>query len=175
MKTAETLLIITGALVLIETILVHFFHEMIYDTGIPLFTRTIEVPLPGEAIKTDTVYSKDEGKYKFISRKKCLFTSKMHFFSFFRINSMIPLKSSAVWDHKRATVYHRVPLAHGLFYGAIFYFLSNTRFEGEESLNIVFPVLLAVFMVISFFLERSRAVTREKELAKILQEAEETD
>jgi hypothetical protein len=112
---------------------------------------------------------KAEGKFKFISKSECIFTSRFHFLSFFRFESILPTKNICTVKNGKYEVVSKLPLGMPLFifYMLVLYFLNYVT-EPAIDINALFPVIFILVIVATYFIEHHRLGVMKKELREIV-------
>ena len=151
----------------IELIGVQTFRTWFYKIGLRAYHEFYEFP-SGNWMnqKGNVVKMMHEGKYKFITSNECLFTSKLHWFEFFRWHTLFPMKGLAVINGNRLEISGRMPLGVTVFMTA--FLVLNLFMYSPEDLK--FSVLVCLFVGAIIFIDFTIANRRMKKMISDLGE-----
>ncbi len=103
--------------ILFESIAVHRFAYLPFGFGKLVYLESEAIPLPAESIHMQQVIKTENGKFKFVSQKECLFFQKIKWWGF-RLHTPFPLKGKIRWRNGIAEIEGRIPLGTSVFLGA---------------------------------------------------------
>jgi hypothetical protein len=152
-----------------ETLGIELFWRFLYLIGIKVYDEVIDLPSPSPQINLSTVIKMEEGKFKFISLREVLFTSRIHPFKFFRISTPLPFKIRVSWKNNQARISARLPIGSTLFLLAVIAFWTYGSIQAGASFFDLFGFLFIFGLIVfSFSVEKKRMKEMIAELILIL-------
>jgi hypothetical protein len=100
-----------------EFVAVSRFAHFPFRFGKLVYFESEAIPLPAESIDMQKVIKTENGKFKFVTQKECLFFQKLKLWGF-RLYTPFPLKGKIRWRNGSAEIEGRIPLGTSLFLGA---------------------------------------------------------
>jgi hypothetical protein len=102
-----------------EFVAVRRFKYSFFGFGKLVYVESGDIPLPVEVIYLQQVIKTENGKFKFVNEKECLFFEKLKLWPF-RFPTFFPLKGKIRWRNGIAEIEGRIPLGTSVFLGSWF-------------------------------------------------------
>ena len=115
--TAWGIGVLSWFIAIFELIAVSRFVYFPFGFGKLVYVESQAIPLPAESIYMQEVIKTENGKFKFVYEKECLFFQKLKWWSF-RLYTPFPLKGKIRWRNGIAEIEGRIPLGTSVFLGA---------------------------------------------------------
>ena len=111
--------ILFGYFAIFEFIAVRLFKYSFFGFGKLVYAESDDIPLPVETIYLQQVIKTENGKFKFVKEKECLFFEKLKLWPF-RFPTLFPLKGKIRWRNGIAEIEGRIYLGISVFLGSWF-------------------------------------------------------
>lgn len=111
--------ILFGYFAIFEFIAVRLFRYSFFGFGKLVYADSDDIPLPVEIIYLQQVIKTENGKFKFVNEKECLFFERLKLWSF-RFPTLFPLKGKIRWRNGIAEIEGRIYLGISVFLGSWF-------------------------------------------------------
>jgi len=102
-----------------EFIAVRRFTYSFFGFGKLVYVESDDIPLPVEIIYLQQVIKTENGKFRLVNEKECLFFEKLKLWPF-RFPTPFPLKGKIRWSNGIAEIEGRIPLGTSVFLGSWF-------------------------------------------------------
>ena len=109
--------ILSGYFAVVEFIAVRLFKYSFFGFGKLVYAESDDIPLPVETIHLQQIIKTENGKFKFVNEKECLFFERLKLWPF-RFHSPFPLKGKIRWRIGIAEIEGRIPLGTSVFLGS---------------------------------------------------------
>jgi hypothetical protein len=102
-----------------EFVAVRRFTYSFFGFGKLVYVESDDIPLPVEIIYLQQVIKTENGKFRLVNEKECLFFEKLKLWPF-RFPTPFPLKGKIRWRNGIAEIEGRIPLGTSVFLGSWF-------------------------------------------------------
>ena len=111
--------ILFGYFAIFEFIAVRCFKYSFFGFGKLVYVESDDIPLPVEISYLQQVIKTENGKFRFVNEKECLFFEKLKLWPF-RFPTFFPLKGKIRWRNGIAEIEGRIYLGISVFLGSWF-------------------------------------------------------
>ena len=139
--------ILSGYFAIFEFIAVRRFIYRFFGFGKLVYVESADLPLPVESMYLQQVIKTENGKFKFVNEKECLFFERLKLWPF-RLHTPLPVKGKIRWRNGMAEIEGRIHLGISLFIGSWFILWTAMAFMVLASDPAVFfsAVGLGIFL-----------------------------
>jgi len=162
---------------IVETIAIHSFNRLVFNIGIPIVKRRIEISTKNFSPNTNQTIKGSEGKFRFYKDSIVLFCSQIFISKFSRINTPFPFKITGVINNDNTiNITARLPFGTILFFIfwlAIWNFGTIRTFIESGDMNsigfsIIGWIFAAFIFITSYNIEKKRLENMILELKEII-------